>query len=221
MCGDPSRPPARSVCSGNHVGLIMRAALRVSDTSEDVARLELMDHHRHLMARIAAERDRAAFEELFLHFGPRVKALMLNAGADAALAEDLVQDVMMTVWKKVDLYVAERGTVSSWIFTIARNARIDRLRRGVSRPYEDVESLELAADESDGEDHAITNQRAERVADALLNLPDEQREIIELAYIKDIPQSAIAEKLDLPLGTVKSRMRLAYAKLRGDLEDLK
>lgn len=175
--------------------------------------------HVRLLAGVA-ERDRRAFEELFLYFGPRIKALMIKSGADHTLADDLVQDVMMTVWRKVKLYSPERGSVSAWIFTIARNARIDRLRKGSSQPYEDLEDLELASDEADAADELLAVQQAERIAGALTQLPGEQREVIEMAYIEDMPQTAIAEKLELPLGTVKSRMRLAYVKLKAELEDV-
>jgi RNA polymerase sigma-70 factor (ECF subfamily) len=173
-----------------------------------------------LMIRVS-ERDRVAFETLFSHFGPRVKALMLKSGAEHALAEDLVQDVFMAVWRKAHYYVPERGTVSAWIFSIARNARIDRLRRQSSRPYEDITEMDLQAPEPDAEQEFAATQRAGLVADALVELPDEQRQIIELAYMHDMAQSEIAARLSLPLGTVKSRMRLAYAKLKQKLEEIR
>lgn len=198
----------------------MRAALRVNDIPDETAPDWLRDEHRALMAKLASDRDRSSFQALFEYFAPRVKALMLKGGADHALAEDIVQDVMTTVWRKVDLYVPERGTVAAWIFTIARNARIDRLRRSSSRAHEDIETLEIASEQDDAYDDAFARQRAERVAEALSELPDNQRQIIELAYVQDIPQSEIAEKLDLPLGTVKSRMRLAYGKLKDKLEEV-
>ena len=202
----------------------MRAAAHVTQISDEpspnLSHQGVADQHRDLVARIATDRDRVAFESLFLYFGPRIKALMLRAGSDHALAEDLVQDVMTTVWRKVDLYAPERGTVSAWVFTIARNARIDRLRRGSSRPYEDVEAIEIAAEDPDAEEAVLANQRAELVAEALAELPENQRRIIEMAYVDEIPQSQIAEILLLPLGTVKSRMRLAYAKLRSKLEEI-
>ncbi|WP_162901629.1 sigma-70 family RNA polymerase sigma factor [Breoghania sp. L-A4] len=180
-----------------------------------------MEDHRMLIARVASHHDRDAFQSLFLHFGPRVKSVMVKAGADPDLAEDLVQDVMMTVWRKAGLYAPERGAVSTWVYTIARNARVDRLRRASSQPYRDLEGLDLASEDADGEDEAFASQRAEHVAKVLDELPDEQRRIIEYAFIHDMAQSEIAAKLDLPLGTVKSRMRLAYMKLKGKLEVLK
>jgi len=197
----------------------MRAARRVSDIKNDTSAARLSTAHKALINKVAVDRDREAFHALFLHFGPRVKAMMIRSGADYAQAEDLVQDVMMRVWRKVDLYSPERASVSTWIFTIARNARIDRLRRSSSRPYEDIDEIELAADQADAADEVFANQRAKRIATALLALPEEQRQVIELAYIQDLPQSEIAGKLKLPLGTVKSRMRLAYMKLKTELED--
>lgn len=173
-----------------------------------------------LMSRIR-ERDRVAFEELFLHFGPRVKALMMKSGAEHALAEDIVQDVFMAVWRKAHYFAPDRGSVSAWIFSIARNARIDRLRRQSSRPYDDIADLELQAEGPDAEDELAASQRADRVADALTELPEEQRLIIEMAYMQDMAQTEIAKRLSLPLGTVKSRMRLAYAKLKQKLEEVR
>jgi len=127
----------------------------------------------------------------------------------------------MTVWKKVHLFSPERGSVSAWIFTIARNARVDRLRRGSSQPYLDIDDLEVMSDDPDGEEMTFVSQRADKVALALRELPEVQRRIIELAFVEDISQSEIAKKLVVPLGTVKSRMRLAYDKLKIKLEDLK
>ena len=177
--------------------------------------------HQRLLAKVAEEGDRDAFREIFAYFGPRLKTVMLKAGADPATADDLVQDVMMTVWRKVDLYAPHKGAVSTWIFTIARNARIDWHRRGASQPYDDLDDLELASDEGDGETETFVNQRCECVAAAMNELPDDQRKIIECAFVEDLSQSEISERLAIPLGTVKSRMRLAYAKLKERLEALK
>ena len=171
-----------------------------------------------LMARVC-EQDRSAFHQVFAHFGPRVKSLMLKSGADPALAEDIVQDVFVAVWRKAGQYAPERGAVGTWIFTIARNIRIDRLRRLSSQPYEDIEAIELVDDQPDAEQEMEAVQRAELVAGALVELPADQREVIELAYLHDLPQSEIASRLALPLGTVKSRMRLAYARLKQKLEE--
>ncbi len=182
---------------------------------------DLAKHHAELMVKVAQHQDWVAFQELFLFFGPRVKAMMLKAGADNALAEDVVQETMTKVWRKAGLYVANRGSVSAWVYTVARNTRIDRVRRASSQAYDDIDDLDLESDEPTGEDQAHLSQQATSIAAAVQELPKEQREVIELAFMHDLPQSEIAEKLSLPLGTVKSRLRLAYGKLKVRLEDYK
>ena len=94
-----------------------------------------------LVKRVAVNRDRAAFQRLFVRFGPKVKSLMIMSGADTGMAEDLVQEVMLIVWRKAALYAPERGSVAAWVFTIARNLRIDKLRRQSARPYEEIDGL--------------------------------------------------------------------------------
>lgn len=180
--------------------------------------IELAQHHAELVRLVAVEKDWDAFQTLFTFFAPRVKAMMMKAGADTAQAEDMVQETMAKVWRKSGLYSSGRGSVSTWIFTIARNARIDRMRRASSQAYEDVYELDVASDDLPGEVQVENLQQAALVGDAVQTLPNEQREVIELAFLQDLSQSEISEKLDLPLGTVKSRLRLAYGKLRQKLE---
>jgi RNA polymerase sigma-70 factor (ECF subfamily) len=149
-----------------------------------------------------------------------VKAFMINSGASADTAEDLVQDVMLTLWRKAKLYSPERGSVAAWVFTIARNLRIDRLRRQSPQAYEDIADVNLAATDASGEEEAHLRQRDKLVGKAMAELPPDQRRVIEMSFIQDMPQADIARKLAVPLGTVKSRMRLAYVKLRERLEDV-
>lgn len=179
-----------------------------------------------LIARIAENRDREAFQALFLHYGPRVKALLLKKGADPDVAEDLMQETMLSVWNKSSLYHPGRGSVATWIFTIARNLRIDRLRKESARHFEDIDDMELGQDDVAGgaravaqDDRVIAMQEEERVGEALTELPAEQALILRLAFVEDLSQREIAEQLNLPLGTVKSRMRLAYRKLKLALEN--
>jgi RNA polymerase sigma-70 factor (ECF subfamily) len=174
--------------------------------------------HRQLMAKLATSPNREAFEVLFVFYAPRVKALMLKAGANPAEAEDLVQDVMVSVWSKASAYSEDRGSVSAWIFAIARNARIDRLRRRSSQPHEDIDEIELKSEEPSSEGLVIGAQVSEQVSIAIRDLPPEQRTVIELAYLDNLPQSEIGRRLNVPLGTIKSRTRLAFAKLREKLE---
>ena len=173
-----------------------------------------------LLLRVAESRDKAALAALFTHFGPRVKSMMLKLGAGDALAEDLVQETFVSVWRKAALYSNQRGAASTWIFTIARNLRIDQLRRQSNRPYEDLESLELASDAPLGSALIEQRQVIDRVTVALKGLPAEQQDVVRLSFIHDMPHAQIAESLGVPLGTVKSRLRLAYGRLRPLLEDL-
>ncbi|MEO5806658.1 sigma-70 family RNA polymerase sigma factor [Devosia sp.] len=173
-----------------------------------------------LLRRVAEWRDKAALAGLFGLFAPKIKSMMLKLGASDALAEDLVQETLLTVWRKAQLYSPQRGAPSTWIFTIARNLRIDQLRRQSNRPYEDLEKLELASDLPLGSMLIEQSQIIARVTTALEALPSEQREVVRLSFIHDLAHSEIAEKIGIPLGTVKSRLRLAYDRLRPMLEDL-
>lgn len=173
-----------------------------------------------LLARVAATKDREAFGEIFDHFAPRVKSFMMRKGAPSEQAEDLVQETMIAVWSKAALYYADRGSVSTWIFTIARNLRIDRLRRERANLYSDMEDFDAPSDDV-GQDVALGRlQEDSAVARALAQIPLEQRELLILSYVEDLPQSEIAQRLQIPLGTVKSRMRLAYGRMRKLLETL-
>ena len=167
---------------------------------------------------VANARDRAAFAVIFDHFAPRVKSFMMRKGASAEVAEDLVQDTMIAVWTKAALYVPERGAASTWVFTIARNLRIDRLRRESSAYFTDLEDFDAPSDDVPGDEALNRSQEDSHVARALAQIPPEQRELLILSYVEDVPQSMIAERLKLPLGTVKSRMRLAYRRMRKLLE---
>lgn len=171
-----------------------------------------------MLVRVASTRDRAAFAVVFDHFAPRVKSFMMRKGANAELAEDLVQETMIAVWSKAALFVPERGSASTWIFTIARNLRIDRLRRESSVYFTDLENFDAPSDEAPDDEALNRSQEDAHVARALAQIPPEQRELLILSYVEDVPQSMIAERLKLPLGTVKSRMRLAYRRMRKLLE---
>ncbi|MBU1307683.1 MAG: sigma-70 family RNA polymerase sigma factor [Alphaproteobacteria bacterium] len=173
-----------------------------------------------LLLRVAEHRDKAALAALFSHFGPRIKSMMMKLGSSDALAEDLVQETFVSVWRKAAMYSQQRGAPSTWIFTIARNLRIDQLRRQSNKPYEDLESLELASDAPSGSSLVEQNQVIERVTLALKSLPVEQQEVVRLSFVQDMPHAQIAESIGIPLGTVKSRLRLAYERLRPLLEDL-
>lgn len=171
-----------------------------------------------LLRRIAESQDREAFAELFDLFAPRVKSFMMRKGATAEIAEDLLQETMIAVWSKARLYVPERGGVTTWVFTIARNLRIDRMRREKTSLYTDIEDYDAESNDTPADDALSRLQEDGFVARALAQIPDEQRELLILSYVDDLPQSEIAKRLQIPLGTVKSRMRLAYRRMRKLLE---
>jgi RNA polymerase sigma-70 factor (ECF subfamily) len=164
------------------------------------------------MVRVRDHRDRMAFAEIFDHFAPRVKGFLMKSGADASLAEECTQDVMATLWHKAHQFDPSRASVATWIFTIARNRKIDLLRRQRRPEPEDLEWGPEA--EPDQEDILNLQQEAEMLGAALRELPSTQRELIEKAYFADLTHSEIAAETGLPLGTIKSRIRLALEKLR-------
>lgn len=169
----------------------------------------------HWVARIvsiAQHQDQKAFAEVFRHFAPRVKAFLIKSGADQGLAEECMQDVMATLWHKAHMYDPSRASVATWIFTIARNRKIDLLRR-YARP--EPEDLPWGPEqEPDQADVIALHQESTKLADAIRKLPPKQRELIERAYFGDLTHSEIAAETGLPLGTIKSRIRLALERLR-------
>ena len=174
-----------------------------------------------LLQRLAATGDVEAFRELFQAYAPRVKSYMMRQGSDPNMAEELAQETLLTVWRKARLYSGEKGSASTWIFTIARNLRIDRLRKEVAwQPMPEGADEEPSSDPLPDEELSA-RERSLRVQKALAELPADQSEVVTLSYIEGLSHSEIAERLGLPLGTVKSRMRLAYQKVRETLEDLK
>lgn len=174
-----------------------------------------------LLQRVAANGDVEAFRALFDTYAPRVKSYMLRQGADPATAEELAQETLLAVWRKAALYSDEKGSASTWIFTIARNLRIDRLRREVVWQPLPENNDERPSEDPAPDEEFSERERAERVRAILAELPPEQSEVVKLAFIEGLSHSEIAARLDLPLGTVKSRMRLAYQKVRDALEDLR
>jgi RNA polymerase sigma-70 factor (ECF subfamily) len=167
---------------------------------------------------IAASHDRAAFAELFAFFAPRVKGFLQRTGTSEAEAEDLAQETMLAVWRKAGLYNPGNASAATWIFTIARNLRIDSLRRerrGGAIQVEEVEA-EYEVDEAPLADARFLAAEVEaRVRKALKTLPSDQLRVIEMSFFEERPHSEIARTLQIPLGTVKSRVRLAMRRLRG------
>ncbi len=174
-----------------------------------------------LIADVAMRKDRQAFVSLFGYFAPRIKSLLMRGGAPAEMAEDLAQEAMISVWRKASCFDPARASPAAWIFTIARNLRIDVARRSQrEKVYAVLETVE--PDGPEQPDAIITaSQRESKVREALNILPPEQLEVVRLAFTEGMSQSEIAEALKLPLGTVKSRTRLAMTRLRQKLEEVR
>lgn len=173
-----------------------------------------------LLRAVATLRDRAAFAELFRHFAPRLKAFMMKGGADSDTAEELAQEAMIQVWRRADSFDPSRAAASTWIYTIARNKRIDRLRRERRPPMSEEEYASALGEPERGDQAAERSQAEVRLARSLETLPEDQATVVKMAFYEDKSHSAIAAELRLPLGTVKSRIRLALTRLRGMIQDL-
>ena len=178
---------------------------------------QLRDDAVHWMERIATSRDRAAFEHLFRHFAPKLKSYMRRLGADAAFAEDLAQETLVQVWRKAEGFDPGRATPASWIFTIARNLRIDRLRKQRFHEVELGAEIELDDTGRDGHERAMERIDAEKLLELVGSLPHDQMHVVRLAFFEGLSHSEIGARLDVPLGTVKSRLRLAFGRLRAAL----
>lgn len=168
-----------------------------------------------LLVAVRDQQDTAAFAALFRHFAPRIKAFLMKSGAPAALAEECAQDAMATLWQKSHLFDPSRASVATWVFTIARNRRIDALRKSRRPEPEDLPWGPAA--EPDQSDALELQQDTNRLAAALAQLPAKQRTLIERAYYGDLTHREIAAETGLPLGTIKSRIRLALDRLRHNM----
>ena len=172
-----------------------------------------------LVEAVAESRDRQAFVGLFQHFAPRLKGFALRRGIDPAAAEELVQETLITIWRKADSFDRTRATVSTWVFTIVRNKRIDLFRR---EGYPTIDLSEAFNEPEEGRNPHDDTQLMEagvHVREAMRTLSREQLEVLNMAFFEDKSHRAIATELGLPLGTVKSRIRLALSRLRAALPE--
>lgn len=172
------------------------------------------------IAAIAERRDRGAFERLFTHFAPRLKSYLKRLGAADERAEELAQEALLVVWRRAGSFDPARASAGTWLFTIARNLRIDDSRRqGRRRGFEAIIDPTTALPEPATPDHLLSVRQDEtRVGVAMSGLSAEQMQVIRHAFFSDKAHSQIAADLGLPLGTVKSRLRLALGRLRLSLD---
>ncbi|SLN66608.1 ECF RNA polymerase sigma factor RpoE [Pseudoruegeria aquimaris] len=171
------------------------------------------------MLAVRDKRDKAAFGCLFDFYAPRLKAMILRNGISGSHAEDIVQDVLLTVWNKAGQFDPQRAGVSGWIYQIARNRQID-LARKYNRPVPEELRTEDRTEEEAGQILAL-EQETQKLKRALAALPEEQREMVEKAYLGELTHSDIRNMTGLPLGTIKSRIRLGLDRLRNELKDLR
>ncbi|MFC3675819.1 sigma-70 family RNA polymerase sigma factor [Ferrovibrio xuzhouensis] len=172
-----------------------------------------------LMRAVAKAADRVAFASLYAYFAPRLKSHLMRLGAPEDVAEELVQESMVTAWRRAATFDPQQASAATWLFTIARNKRIDRLRRE-RRPAFDPADPALVPDPEPAPDSGVDAAQAEaRMRSALDSLPPDQMRLLQLAFFEDLSHRDIAARESLPLGTVKSRIRLALARLKGRLAE--
>ena len=162
---------------------------------------------------IAKKRDKEAFKTIYKHYAPRVKSYLIKQGATVVSAEELSQETLMSVWRKADRYDPKKASAGTWIFTVARNLRIDSLRKENRPQFDPNDPSFLPDNETPPDDNITISETRELVGKAIKELPAEQADVIRLSFYSDKAHTTIADELGIPLGTVKSRMRLAMKKL--------
>ena len=172
-----------------------------------------------LLTAVGARRDGEAFTVLFDHFRPRLHAQMVRRGLAPFAAADVAQDVMETVWRKAHLFDRHKAPASAWVFRIAHNRCIDVGRRSRERSCATEDLVEIPDLAASSEAHVEAAQREQHVHAALGALPQEQFKMVQLAFFEGLSHASIAARTNLPIGTVKSRLRLAFSRLRNLLHD--
>jgi RNA polymerase sigma-70 factor (ECF subfamily) len=218
--GDGPRAPVRDTIE-TFAAATMASALSLAsnrmkaETSDDRGSPDMAV----LIEKVAQVRDKNAFRQLFEHFAPRLKAFVMRLGTDAGSAEEIAQETMVRVWQKAEQFDPARAAASTWVFTIARNQRIDQIRRA-TRPEPDFNDPAFVPDpEPAAFDVVASGQQADLLKSVIEGLPAEQQEVLRLAFFEDKTHGAVADELGVPLGTVKSRIRLAMKRMRAELGD--
>ena len=210
----PAARPAK-VLSG-HVAAVAGATAK--------RRMPTPDEINAWMSAVAQSADRPAFAALFRHFAPRLKSFLMRGGADEGLAEELAQEAMVSLWRRASSFDPARARVSTWLYTIARNLRIDHERRRAGIAADAPQAWDAEQQPADAhlapDALLLAAQRERAVREALACLPSDQARLVRLNFFEEHAHSRIAEDLGIPLGTVKSRIRLAIAQLRRALEGL-
>ncbi len=174
---------------------------------------------RNLLA-IASDRDETAFADFYAYFAGRVKSFLMGKGMNEDTSEELVQEIMITVWRKAQSYDPGKAAASTWLFTIARNRRIDYLR-GNSRIEVELDDYMLEEDDTVVSQEASLNliQQSSILEKTLTKLPQDQQQVMHLSYYRGLSHGDIAQWLSIPIGTVKSRIRLAMQTMRSEFSE--
>ncbi len=206
--------------AGRPVTLVLGHVAPVTAATE--RRMPTDDEISTWMRAVAESADRPAFAALFRHFAPRIKGFLVRGGANEALAEELAQETMVVLWRRAASFDPARAQVSTWLYTIARNLRIDHHRRTAGGPVEPPADWDPEQQPTDAhltlDELLHAAQRERGVQQALAELPPEQARVLRLSFFEEQPHGRIAQELGIPLGTVKSRIRLAVTQLRRILE---
>lgn len=166
-----------------------------------------------LILNIAQNNCRESYKLLFSHFAPKIKSFMIGQGVKANEAEDIAQDTMLKIWRKAQLFDPKKAKASTWIFTIARNLQIDAIRKQKRHDRFNNE-IQIESYEADTSEKMISEQSASQVKEVIKNLPADQLQVLKLSFYEDLSHSQIAQSLSIPVGTVKSRLRLALGRLK-------
>jgi RNA polymerase sigma-70 factor (ECF subfamily) len=187
-------------------------------STEENTKLPLSEND--LLERVGSTQDRDAFAKLFAALGPRVKAYMMKIGSDPAFSEEITQEAFITVWRKAGQFDPKKASAVTWIFTIARNRRIDRLRKEKRPALDPDDPMLVPGDSPTPLQNMEQSTIVERVKRSIADLPEDQREVVQLSFIEGLSHQEISDAIGIPLGTVKSRLRLSFKKLRHALGDL-
>ncbi|RLW60746.1 MAG: hypothetical protein B6D70_10235 [gamma proteobacterium symbiont of Stewartia floridana] len=191
----------------------MLAVTKLFNESENMTAIPVSDTRTWLRS-VAERRDRHAFEQLYGYFAPKIKGYMLRQGADDASADDLAQETMVQIWRKANHYDPQKAAVSTWVFRVARNLQIDRMRKlkfyEVALNTEASSTLENLQHNEQLEHRTDTDKLRKLIGE----LPEEQMEVVQLAFFEGLSHSEVSCRLSIPVGTVKSRLRLAFGKLK-------
>ncbi len=209
---------SKSVCVGSKFKTSeSRTELIMSSTARDGEKKTSPNEMNTALLAIANDKDRSAFKSIYSYFSPRLKAFFLSQGTDRQLAEEIVQETMINIWRKAPQFNPQKASAATWIYTIARNRRVDMLRK-INRPSPDFNDPAFVVDPQLDSSALVNKEQESRHLNKLITrLSEEQQAVLKLAFFQDKTHGDVAIELDIPLGTVKSRIRLALKRLRKEI----